>query len=70
MKENNSRKDVLKRVTDALSNMEASVEYVELKAFPTLQASTNELPGGEYVIAAAIRYSKARLIDNIIFTVE
>ncbi|MFK2824188.1 pantoate--beta-alanine ligase [Bacillus sp. B190/17] len=46
----------------------AAVDYVELLSYPELEPL--EQVQGKMVLAAAVNYSKARLIDNIIFNVN
>lgn len=45
-----------------------TLEYIEIYSYPQLE-SIEELKG-EIIVAAAVRYEHARLIDNLIFTVE
>ncbi|MBO9128218.1 pantoate--beta-alanine ligase [Bacillus sp. 165] len=49
------------------SNTAGEVDYVELYAYPSLQP-LREIEG-TVIIALAVKFSKARLIDNLIFTV-
>ena len=44
------------------------VDYVSLLSYPNLE--TIELINGDYIIALAVKFSKARLIDNVIFKQE
>ena len=44
------------------------VDYVSLLSYPNLE--TVELINGDYIIALAVKFSKARLIDNVIFKQE
>ncbi|KMY54591.1 pantoate--beta-alanine ligase [Bacillus sp. FJAT-27231] len=46
----------------------AAVDYVELLSYPELNSL--EKVQGKMILAAAVHYRKARLIDNIIFTVR
>lgn len=46
----------------------ATIDYVDLLSYPELN-SLKEVQG-KMILAASINYSKARLIDNIIFTVR
>ena len=44
------------------------VDYVSVLSYPNLE--TVELINGDYIIALAVKFSKARLIDNVIFKQE
>jgi pantoate--beta-alanine ligase len=44
------------------------VDYVSMLSYPNLE--TVELINGDYIIALAVKFSKARLIDNVIFKQE
>ena len=44
------------------------VDYVSLLSYPNLEKV--ELINGDYIIALAVKFSKARLIDNVIFKQE
>lgn len=46
----------------------AAIDYIELLSYPELDVL--EEVQGNMILAAAVNYSKARLIDNIIFTVR
>ncbi|KAB7708932.1 pantoate--beta-alanine ligase [Bacillus aerolatus] len=50
------------------SHAGAAVDYVELLSYPELEPL--EKAHGKMILAAAIKYSKARLIDNIIFNLN
>lgn len=53
---------------DELTNqLTATIDYAEVRSFPTL-SPVKELKG-EIIIAVAVKYSKVRLIDNIIFNI-
>ncbi|KMJ59729.1 pantoate--beta-alanine ligase [Bacillus sp. LL01] len=43
-------------------------EYVEIYAYPTLQEVKTPLEENNIIIALALKFSKARLIDNIVFS--
>lgn len=45
-----------------------TLEYIEIYSYPQLE-SIEELKG-EIIVATAVQYEHARLIDNLIFTVE
>lgn len=49
-------------------NTKASIDYIEIYSYPELK-SLNEL-SGKIIIALAVRFSKARLIDNIVLTIS
>ena len=44
------------------------VDYVSVLSYPNLE--TVKLINGDYIIALAVKFSKARLIDNVIFKQE
>ena len=44
------------------------VDYVSVLSYPNLEKV--ELVNGDYIIALAVKFSKARLIDNVIFKQE
>ena len=44
------------------------VDYVSMLSYPNLE--TVELINGDHIIALAVKFSKARLIDNVIFKQE
>lgn len=44
------------------------VDYVSVLSYPNLE--TVKLINGDYIIALAVKFSKARLIDNVIFNQE
>ncbi|WP_144461106.1 pantoate--beta-alanine ligase [Siminovitchia fortis] len=49
------------------THMQADIDYVELLSFPELEQIS--VPNGKVIVAAAVKFSKARLIDNIIIDV-
>lgn len=60
----------VKRMVDEFINLHtgAVVEYVEIYAYPTLQELTEPIKEENVIIALAVKFSKARLIDNIVFS--
>lgn len=54
-----------KHITD---RCDAEVDYIEIYSYPDLKQL--ETLKGKIIIALAVRFSKARLIDNIIFDVQ
>jgi pantoate--beta-alanine ligase len=46
----------------------AQVEYVEVYAYPTLHELKAPIEEKNIIIALAVKFSKARLIDNIVFS--
>lgn len=58
-------KILMKELTDKLT---ATIDYAEVRAFPTL--TKLDKMQGEIIVAVAVKYSKVRLIDNIIFTID
>ncbi|WP_152549795.1 pantoate--beta-alanine ligase [Geomicrobium sp. JCM 19055] len=59
-----------KKAIDQLEDSLASIEYVELVTFPNLETVHSLEEGNRYLLAAAVQYERARLIDNIIFTMS
>lgn len=60
---------IIKKVKEYISNgTDAKIDYVELLSYPTL----NEIDSidEQVIIAIAVHYKKARLIDNIILSPE
>ena len=55
----NSIKDIIETQTPG------RLEYIEVLSYPLLK---EKAPSGETIIAVAVKFSKARLIDNIVFT--
>lgn len=65
--ERNSDK-VLNIVYNSLTNsISGEIDYLEILSYPELK-KLNEL-NGQVIAAVAVRYSKVRLIDNIIWTI-
>lgn len=48
------------------SETSGTIDYIELLSYPDL----NEAPDGQAILALAVQFQKARLIDNIIFTLK
>ncbi|WP_223702014.1 pantoate--beta-alanine ligase [Sutcliffiella deserti] len=48
-------------------NTQAQLEYLEILSYPTLAKVTDTKKQESLIIAVAAKYSKARLIDNIVF---
>lgn len=60
--------NVISAVQDYLQNhVSGVIEYVEMYSYPSLQPLSRI--DGKIIIALAVKYSKARLIDNIIFKI-
>jgi len=60
---------VLRLVRDELLQIEgADIDYIELYDYPTLEVV--EKLRGEVLLAIAVKFSRARLIDNVIIEVE
>ncbi|MCP8968781.1 pantoate--beta-alanine ligase [Ectobacillus ponti] len=51
-----------------VSHTEGEMDYIQLYSYPELE-SVSEL-AGTFIIAVAVKFARARLIDNIILTVE
>ncbi|OCA92775.1 pantoate--beta-alanine ligase [Pseudobacillus wudalianchiensis] len=64
-----SVEEVIERTVSYLQDHTgAAIDYVELLSYPELDSL--EKVQGKMILAAAVQYRKARLIDNIIFTVR
>ena len=48
------------------SETSGTIDYIELLSYPGL----NEAPDGQAILALAVQFQKARLIDNIIFNLK
>ena len=63
------QKNVVEAIQNYLnSSVSGSVEYVEVLSYPELE-ELRELHG-RIILALAVKFSKARLIDNIIIDVD
>ncbi|WP_404403468.1 pantoate--beta-alanine ligase [Jeotgalibacillus malaysiensis] len=51
-----------------LSTVSGDIDYIEILTYPELQVPSES--DTRLIIAAAVRFERARLIDNIIFTTE
>ncbi len=61
--------NVISSITDRIhTETGGKVDYVSLLSYPNLEKMT--VIQGDYIIALAVKFSKARLIDNIIFKQE
>jgi len=58
---------IIRMVSDELSEINADIDYVELYAYPTLEIV--EKLNGLVLLAIAVKFSQARLIDNVIIEV-
>lgn len=59
-------RDVMARLEDRLSNIpNSTIDYVEIKDYPTLTEVTSA--STELLIAVAVQFERARLIDNVIW---
>lgn len=66
LKGEKNRTKVIERMNNYLrENTSGKIDYIEIYSFPELQPI--EQLEGKMIIALAVQYSKARLIDNIIF---
>ncbi len=60
-------KDAVQLVTEYLEReVSGKIDYIELLSYPTLDQHIRD----QAILALAVQFEKARLIDNIIFTVE
>lgn len=59
-------RDVMARLEDRLNNIpNSTIDYVEIKDYPTLTEVTSA--STELLIAVAVQFERARLIDNVIW---
>lgn len=56
----------MKEIIEGKTN--AAIDYIEIYSYPELK-SLREI-SGKIIIALAVRFKKARLIDNIVFTIS
>ncbi|CAG9622625.1 pantoate--beta-alanine ligase [Sutcliffiella rhizosphaerae] len=49
-------------------NTSGEIEYIEVLSYPALEPISSVKPGETAIIALALKFSKARLIDNIVFS--
>lgn len=59
------KEDVITHLTKATTGV---IDYVEVLGYPSLAAL--DILNGQIIIAIALKFSKARLIDNVIVTIE
>lgn len=59
------RKTIYNKLSSAITG---KIDYVEILTYPDL--TTSDSIAGQMILAVAVRYSKVRLIDNIILTVK
>ncbi|WP_082234015.1 pantoate--beta-alanine ligase [Halobacillus massiliensis] len=58
--------DIIKQTRQFLENKtRGKIDYIELLSYPELE--TVDSVNGQVILAAAVKYSKARLIDNLVF---
>lgn len=64
------RPEVIKAKIQAMieSNTDGTIDYIEILSYPDLE-EMNEL-NGKIIIALAVKFSRARLIDNIVLTIQ
>ncbi|KXZ18046.1 pantoate--beta-alanine ligase [Bacillus nakamurai] len=60
--------EVVQAVTAIIENTSGVIDYVELYAYPEL--TPIETLNGKIILACAVQFSKARLIDNIIIDID
>ncbi len=64
-----SKKRIIEMVIDHLQlNTSGEIDYVEIYSYPSLKAL--DVIEGKVIIAIAVKFSKARLIDNLILDVR
>lgn len=59
---------VISAVHERIQAAGGAVEYIECYSYPELKKQ--DILSGKIIIAAAVKYSKARLIDNIVLTIS
>jgi pantoate--beta-alanine ligase len=59
---------VIQTVKESLKAAGGSVDYVECYSYPELKKQ--DVLSGKIIIAAAVKYTNARLIDNIVLTIS
>jgi len=63
------KKKIIANIKEMISHKtDGIIDYVEVLSYPHLQEV--EVLSGEMIIALAVQFSKARLIDNIIFNIN
>ncbi|WP_227395296.1 pantoate--beta-alanine ligase [Jeotgalibacillus aurantiacus] len=60
--------EALQTIKNEISKTSGVIDYAEIWSYPDLHKPVEKT--GQIIIAAAVKFEKARLIDNIIFTVE
>lgn len=60
--------NVIKAVTGIIENTSGVIDYAELYAYPEL--TPLKTLNGKIILACAVQFSKARLIDNIIIDID
>ncbi|MBT2575435.1 pantoate--beta-alanine ligase [Bacillus sp. ISL-51] len=60
--------EIVKAVTGMIENTSGVIDYVELYAYPEL--TPIDTLDGKIILACAVQFSKARLIDNIIIDID
>ncbi|TFE03233.1 pantoate--beta-alanine ligase [Jeotgalibacillus sp. R-1-5s-1] len=60
--------EALQMINNEISKTSGLIDYAEIWSYPDLQQPVEKT--GQIIIAAAVKFERARLIDNIIFTVE
>ncbi|AJD91278.1 pantoate--beta-alanine ligase [Jeotgalibacillus malaysiensis] len=58
----------IEHVKDELSAVSGEIDYIEILTYPELKVPSES--DTRLILAAAVRFERARLIDNIIFTTE
>lgn len=59
---------MIKAAADIIGTTSGAIDYVELYSYPEL--TKQDKLEGKVILAAAVKFSKARLIDNIIIDIH
>ncbi|KIL44176.1 pantoate--beta-alanine ligase [Jeotgalibacillus soli] len=66
---NHSTEEILKETESIiLNNTSGKIDYIEMLSYPYLEKI--QFAKGTVIIALAVQFSQARLIDNVVFTLE
>lgn len=60
--------EIIQFITSKYEKLNANIDYVEVLTYPNLENLT--VVSGKFIIAIAVQFPSARLIDNIILTID
>lgn len=63
-----SREDILRFIKEELLPLHAEIDYIEILSYPDLEIL--DTLQGQIIIALAVKFPNARLIDNVIVQIE